>query len=156
MRVSFDFDDKGKIIKKVPTLDNVVQVDFLDPFKRVEAETFNAQKGIETEPCKAGGMNLCDIQDGDWVKLRGVNFGNGVKSFKASVASEKGGKIEVRIGGPEGLVLGICDVPATEGSQEWKEVTCKIRRITGAIDVCMKFVGGEGDLFNIDWWQFTK
>lgn len=153
---SFDFDDKGKIIKKVPTLDNVVQVGFLDPFERVEGETFNAQKGIETEPCKTGGMNLCDIQNGDWVKLRGVNFGDGVNSFKASVASEKGGKIEVRVGGPEGLVLGTCDVSATGGSQEWKEVSCNIRKITGAVDLCLKFLGDEGDLFNVDWWQFTK
>ena len=153
---SFDFDDEGKIIKKIPTLDNVVQVGFLDPFKRVEGETFNAQKGIEIEPCQAGGMNLCDIQNGDWVKLRGVNFGEGVKSFKVSVAGEKGGKIEVRVGSPEGLVLGTCDVSPTGGSQEWKEVSCQIRKITGVIDVCLKFVGGEGDLFNIDWWQFTK
>ncbi len=153
---SIDFDNDGKIVKKIPTLDNVVQVRFLDPFKRVEGETFNAQKGIETEPCKAGGMNLCDIQNGDWMKLRGVNFGDGVRSFKASVAGEKGGKIEVRVGSPEGLVLGTCNVSATGGPQEWKEVSCDMRRITGAIDVCLKFVGDEGDLFSIDWWQFTK
>lgn len=153
---SFDFDDEGRIIKVIPTYDNVVQAGFLDPFKRVEAETFNAQYGIETEPCKAGGMNLCDIQNGDWVKLRGVNFGDGVSSFKASVAGEKGGKIEVRVGSPEGLVLGTCEVSAAGGSQEWKEASCKIRRITGAIDLCLTFVGNEGDLFNVDWWQFTK
>ncbi|HML75050.1 MAG TPA: glycoside hydrolase family 43 protein [Anaerohalosphaeraceae bacterium] len=153
---SFDFDDKGKIIKKVPTFDGVVQVGFLDPFDRVEGETFNAQKGIETEPCKAGGMNLCDIQNGDWVKLRGVNFGDGVKSFTASVAGNKGGKIEVRVGGPEGLILGTCDVAAAGESQEWKEVGCSIRKVTGAIDLCLKFVGDEGDLFSIDWWQFRK
>ena len=153
---SFDFDDEGKIIKKVPTLDNVVQVGFIDPFQRVEGETFNAQKGIETEPCKAGGMNLCDIQSGDWVKLRGVDFGDGARSFKVSIAGEKGGKIEVRIGSSEGLLLGTCDVPATGGSQEWEEATTNIKRITGAIDVCLKFVGGDGDLFNVDWWQFSK
>lgn len=153
---SFDFDAEEKIIKKKPTLDNVVQVDHLDPFERVEGETFNAQKGIETELCKAGGMNLCDIQNGDWVKLRGVNMGDGVSSFKTSVAGENSGKIEVRIGGPEGLVLGTCDVSATGGSQQWKEVTCNIRKITGAIDVCLKFVGDEGDLFNVDWWQFVQ
>lgn len=153
---SFDFDDEGKIIKIIPTFDNVIQVGFLDPFKRVEAETFNAQKGIETEPCKAGGMNLCAIQNGDWVKLRGVNFGDGVSAFRASVAGEKGGTIEVRVGSPEGLVLGTCDVPATGGSQEWKEVSCRIRKITGAVDLCLKFVGDEGDLFHVDWWQFTK
>lgn len=153
---SFDFDDQGKIIKKVPTFDSVVQIGWLDPFKRVEAETFAAQKGIETEPCKAGGMNLCDIQNGDWVKLRGVNFGDGVSSFTASAAGGKGGKIEIRVGGPEGLLLGTCDIAAGGAPQEWKEVRGKIRKITGAVDVCLTFVGGEGDLFNVDWWQFEK
>jgi hypothetical protein len=101
-------------------------------------------------------MNLCDIQNGDWVKLRGVNFGDGVRSFNASVTGEKGGKIEVRVGGPDGLVLGTCEVSATGGPQEWKEVNCNIRKITGAVDVCLKFVGDEGDLFNVDWWRFKK
>jgi arabinoxylan arabinofuranohydrolase len=153
---SFRFDEQGKIIKKIPTYDSVVQVGFLDPFRRIEAETFNAQKGIKTEPCKAGGMNLCDIQNGDWVKLRGVNFGDGVNAFKASVAGTTGCKIEIRIGSSEGLLLGTCDVSATGGPQEWKESSCKIRRITGVIDLCLKFVGGEGDLFNVDWWQFER
>ena len=153
---SFDFDSEGKIIKKKATFDSVVQPEFLDPFSRTEEETFNAQKGVEAEPCKAGGMNLCDIQNGDWVKLRGVDFGDGVGSFKASVASETSGKIEIRIGGPEGLVLGTCDVSSSGGMQEWKEVSCKIRKITGVIDLCLKFVGDKGDLFNVDWWQFSR
>jgi len=152
---SFDFDDNGKIIKKVPTFDSVVQVGFLNPFDRVEGETFNAQKGIETQPCNAGGMNLCEIHNGDWVKLRGVNFGDGVKSFTASVVGKKGGKIAGRVGGPEGLILGTCDIAAGE-SQEWNEVTCSIRKITGVIDLCLKFVGGEGDLFSVDWWRFKN
>jgi len=153
---TFDFDARGRIIKKVPTFDSVVQVGFLDPFKRVEAETFNVQKGIETEPCTAGGMNLCDIQNDDWVKLRGVDFGDGVSSFTASAAGEKGGRIELRVGGPEGLLLGTCEIPADGSPQDWKEVDCKVRRITGVVDVCLKFVGGEGDLFNVDWWQFKR
>ena len=153
---SFDFDSEGKIIKKKATFDSVVQAEFLDPFSRTEGETFNAQKGVEAEPCKAGGMNLCDIQNGDWVKLRGVDFGDGVGSFKASVASETGGKMEIRVGGPEGLILGTCDVSSSGGMQEWKEVSCKIRKITGVIDLCLKFVGDKGDLFNVDWWQFSR
>ena len=153
---TFHFDDKGKIVKKVPTLDSVVQVEYLDPFIRVEGETFNAQKGIETEICETGGLNLCDIQNGDWIKLRGVDFSDGAKSFIASVAGEKGGKIEIRVGNPDGLVLGTCEVSATGGPQEWKAASCNIRKITGVIDVCLKFVGDGGDLFNVDWWQLKK
>ncbi len=152
---TFSFDDQGKIIKKIPTLNNVVQVEFLNPFDRVEAETFNLQQGVETEPCPAGGMMLSDLQAGDWLSLRGVRV-DGVKSFKASVAGVKGGKIEVRVGGPEGLLLGTCEVAAHERTELWHEVNCDIRRITGVVDLCLVFTGAQGDLFQLDWWQFTK
>ena len=39
------------------TTNGIAQLGHLDPFVRVEAETFNAQRGVETEPCSEGGMN---------------------------------------------------------------------------------------------------
>jgi arabinoxylan arabinofuranohydrolase len=47
-------------------------------------------------------------------------------------------------------------VVSTGGPQEWKEVGCSIRKITGAVDLCLRFTGGEGDLFSVDWWQFER
>ena len=74
----------GTIQKVTFTTDGVKQLGHLDPYVRVEAETTNAQSGVETEPCMAGGMDLTNLENGDWVKLRGVDFGSpGAESFRA-------------------------------------------------------------------------
>lgn len=68
---------------------------------------------------------------------RGMNFGDGVKSFKASVVSEKGGKIEIRVGGPDrkAWCWGYARFSLPGNRREYKDVGCAVRKITGAIDV---------------------
>jgi arabinoxylan arabinofuranohydrolase len=153
-----DFQDDGKIVRITSakyTTDGVPQVGTLDPYVRVEAETMNAQKGIETEACSAGGMNVTDISSGDWVRVRGVNFGTpGAKTFTAQIAAASaGGVIELRSGSETGTLLGSCSVPATGGSTTWKTVTCDVTGATGVVsDLYLKFTGGN---FKFDYWQFT-
>lgn len=151
----FSFKADGSIEKVTYTEDGVPQVGHVNPFARVEAETFAAQSGIETEPCSAGGMNLCQISNGDWVKIRGVDFARGAKRFVAKVAcAGEGGKIEIRLEGPEGKVVGTCEVGKTGGAQEWKNAVCTVSGLAGVKDLCLRFTGGEGDLFNLDSWIF--
>src|SRR6185503_17620038 len=54
----------GTIQKVTFTTDGVKELGHLDPYVRVEAETANAQSGIETEPCMAGGMDLTSLDNG--------------------------------------------------------------------------------------------
>lgn len=154
----FGFNDDGSIIKLTYTEDGVKQVGNLDPYRRVEAETFNAQKGIETEKCSQGGLNLTDIENGDWVRLKGVDFGNdGEKSFTACAASEsKGGMIELRLDGFDGKLIGTCKINGTVGWQNWKDVKCDISDAKGVHDLYLVFAGDDGYLFSFDWWQFAK
>jgi arabinoxylan arabinofuranohydrolase len=164
----------GSIQQVSLTSDAMPQVGYLDPYVRVEGETFNAQNGIDTEPCKEGGMNVRDIQNGDWIRIKGVDFGNGgARNFTASVASAaQGGKIELRVGAPDGPLLGTCEVTGTGGQQTWKTVTCGVNHARGIQDLYLKFTGtaptnpagannlsatpAVPSLFSIDWWQFTK
>ena len=89
----FSFNDDGTIKKVAYTTNGVAQLGHLDPFARVEGETFNAQSGVETEPCSEGGMNLTDLNNGDWVRIVGVDFGTkGAKKFSARVASAGAGR----------------------------------------------------------------
>ncbi len=152
----FTYKPDGKIEPVKYTKDGVAQIGHVNPFQRNEAETFNAQKGIETEPCSEGGMNLTNIENGDWVKIKGVDFGLKVaKEFSALVASEtKGGKIEVRLGAPDGKLVGTCDVPNTGGAQKWQTVSCKVTGFTGVQDLYLVFTGGSGPLMNVDAWMF--
>ena len=149
-----NFNSDGTIKQVTYTTDGVPQVGKLNPYARVEAETFNAQSGIETETSSAGGMDVTQIANGDWLKLRGVDFGTaGAKTFSASVASTAtGGSIELRLDSPTGMLVGTCPVPSTGGAQAWMTTTCDVSGATGVKDLVLKFGGGS---FNFDYWQFT-
>lgn len=151
-----NFNEDGSIQRVVYTTNGVAQIGRLDPYQRVEGETFNAQRGVETEPCREGGMNLTDLQSGDWVRVVGVDFGaQGAKKFNARVASaEEGGSIELRLGGPEGRLIGTCKAENTGGWQTWKTVSCDVSGATGVQDLCLKFTGGDKSLLNLDYWRF--
>ncbi|MGC4074886.1 MAG: glycoside hydrolase family 43 protein [Nibricoccus sp.] len=152
----FTFNDDGSIQKVAYTSDGPPQKGHLNPYVRVEAETFADQLGIETEPCSAGGMNLTHVENGDWILIKGVEFGSkGAKRFTASVASaETGGTIELRLGSPTGKLIGTCKVSGTGGWQAWKSVSCKVSDATGVQDLYLKFEGGNKQLLNIDHWKF--
>ena len=127
----------------------------LDPFQKTEAECFCWEEGIETESCSNGGLNIANIENGDYVKIKGVDFGDGADTFTASVASAtSGGKIELRIDKADGELIGTCDVPGTDGWQSWQEVSTQVE-VSGQHDLYMKFTGESGFLFNVDWWKFS-
>ena len=152
----FTFAEDGSINKVTYTTNGVAQLGHLDPYARTEGETFSAQSGVETEPCSTGGVNLAVVDNGDWVKVTGVEFGTkGPKRFIANVASaEQGGNIELRLGGPDGKLIGTCKVDNTGGWQTWKSIACEVSGATGAQDLYLKFVGGEKPLLNLDHWKF--
>lgn len=132
------------------------QVGTLSPYVRQEAETIAWESGIETEPAGEGGMNVGWIENGDWIKVKGAAFGTGAASFNARVASAgSGGTIELRLDNPTGTAVGGCKVPVTGGWQTWTSVSCPVNGATGTHDLYLRFTGGSGYLFNVNWWQFT-
>jgi arabinoxylan arabinofuranohydrolase len=151
-----NFGSDGKIEQVKYTTDGVPQIGSLDPYVRVEAETMNAQSGIETETCSEGGMDVTQIANGDWIRLRGVDFGTaGATSFTARVAAAAaGGSIELRLGSATGTLIGTCSVPATGGTQTWANTTCSVSGATGVKDLYLKFAGSG--TFNLNYWQFSN
>jgi arabinoxylan arabinofuranohydrolase len=151
---NLNFDTDGTIRKVTYTTDGITQIGHLNPYVRVEAETTNAQNGIETENCSEGGMNVTNIGSGDWIRVRGVDFGsNGAESFGARVASTASdGKIELRLDSATGTVVGSCSVPSTGGAQTWANTTCPVTGASGIKDLYLRFVGGG---FNLNYWQFV-
>jgi len=149
------FNDDGTIKQVTYTTNGVAQNGRLNPFARVEGETFSAQSGVETESCSEGGMNLSDLNHGDWVKVVGVDFGaKGAKKFNVRVSSaEQGGSIELRLGDVDGKLIGTCKVANTGGWQSWKNASCDVSDATGVQDLYLKFTGGDKPLFNLDFWK---
>ena len=150
------FDADGGIRRVEYTTNGVAQIAPLNPFTRVEGETFCAQSGVETAAGRDGGMYLTELDNGDWIKVAGIDFGTkGPKKFLARVASAAGGgNIELRLGEREGRLIGTCKVNSTGGDEEWKEVSCEVSDVTGVHDLYFVFTGGEKPLLNLDYWKF--
>jgi beta-xylosidase/glucan-binding YG repeat protein/uncharacterized protein YjdB len=147
----------------------ISQLKNLDPYNRVEAETIGWQKGITTEDCTAlrsdvsaqeAGVNLdvTSINNGDWLAVSNADFGSdGARTFKANVASDKGGKIEIHLDSVDGQLVGTLNVDSTGGNQDWKIVQCNLDKfVQGVHSIFFKFTGdGSDNLFNFDYWQFS-
>ena len=101
-------------------------------------------------------MAVTSINNGDYIKVKGVNFGTGAVSFDARVASaSSGGNIELRLDSQTGTLVGTCAVQGTGGLQTWATKSCAVSGATGIHDLYLKFTGGSGALFNFNWWKFT-
>lgn len=138
------------------TTDGPQQISTLSPYVRQEAETIAWSKGVETEVCSEGGINVSYINNGDYIKVNGVDFGNGATSFTAGVASAtSGGNIELRLGSESSTLIGTCTVSNTGDWQTRTSVTCHVSGATGTHNLFFYFTGSTTDfLFNFNWWQF--
>ncbi|PTN05909.1 glycoside hydrolase family 43 protein [Mangrovibacterium marinum] len=152
----FTYKADGRIPLITPTKEGVIKsVTNLSPFKKVEAETIAWSEGLKTAGNSQSGVYVTNIDNGDYLTLRSVDFGEGAKTFVARVASgAQGGQIEIRMDNPNGELLGIVKVSNTGGWQNWSAVKGKVKAVAGIHDLCLLFKGAEGELFNFDWWKF--
>ncbi|KFZ16201.1 hypothetical protein V501_02343 [Pseudogymnoascus sp. VKM F-4519 (FW-2642)] len=155
----FRYNANGTIPTINMTTAGADQIAPLDPYVRQEAETNAWSWRLSTEVCAEGGMDVTNITNGDYIKVKGVDFGprRGPLSFSARVASAgNGGSLELRLGGPTGTLVGTCPVSNTGSSQTWTTVTCAVNGARGKQDLYFVFTGGSGNLFNFDYWLFRK
>ncbi len=160
----FEYTADGKIPEINMTEEGPDAIETLNPYQRTEAETIAWGNGIETEKCSAGGVNICDIQNGDNIKVENVDFGeDGAGMFTASVACGsqpeimKGGSVELRLDSLKGTVIGELPVSYTGGWDSWKEKSTAVSNVSGVHDLFLVFKGEHGgDLFHMDYWKFTK
>lgn len=158
-----EYNDDFTIKTVTPTQQGPKQLKFVNAYERNEAETFAAQSyllpGIEVEDVKdiKDDRAVTEINNGDWIKIGGVDFGTGAKQFTARVAAAAAGSaVEIRLDSTEGTIVGTCDVAATGGFDKWINASCEVNGATGVHDLYLKFVGGSGFLFNLNWWQFSN
>jgi len=151
----FTFNEDGAIPRITNTMEGVKPVGTLDPYSRQEAETIAWEQGIETETDSTTGVYVTRINNSDYIKVRQVDFDKGAASFTASIAAVvPGGSIDIRLDSLAGKLLGTCAVKNTAG--HWESQSAKVTRTKGIHYVYFIFKGGEGDLFNFDWWKFNK
>ncbi len=151
----FTYGADGSIPRIEMTDNGPSAVATLNPFEQVEAETIANSSGLKTEVCTdtGGGMNVTNIHDGDYIKVKDVDFLDGVTSFDARVSSAGGtAQIELHLDSESGPSIGTCDV---SGASEWTTKTCPVSGEGGTHDLYLKFKGGGGELFKFNWWKFT-
>jgi fibronectin type 3 domain-containing protein len=133
-----------------------VSVTVTTPPTRIEAENYSSQSGIQTETCSEGTLDVGSINSGDWCIYNGLNFGPGTLRLNARVASAgSGGTIEVRLGATNGTLVGAITVPITGGWQSWTTASTALTNVSGVQNLALRFVGGSGYLFNVNWLEFT-
>jgi arabinoxylan arabinofuranohydrolase len=152
----FTFSSDGGIPCVINTVEGVKPVHNLNPYVRQEAETIAWEQGIETATNKATGVYVTDIDNGDYIKLRHVDFGRGPKSFEARVApAAAGGTIELHLDSLTGTLIGTLEITTTGDGQQWITKSCTISNAKGVHDLYFRFTGEAKDLFNFDWWRFS-
>jgi hypothetical protein len=153
----FTYNEDGTIPQINMTLAGPAQVGHLNPYDTTQAETICWASGVKTEKCSEGGIDVCKIENGDYIKVKGVDFGtNSATKFEARVASaSNGGSIEIYLDTMTNQPVGTCSVTGTGGAQTWVTKSCTISDAKGVHNVFFKFKGGSGSLFNFNWWKFT-
>jgi len=152
----FKFNADGSIPLIIATKDGVKEsISNVNPYQKVEAETIAFSEGVKTASDSKTGVYVTKINNGDYIKVRSVDFGKGAKAFEASVASaSKGGQMEIRLNSIDGELLGVLGVINTGGLDNWAVQSCKVKKTKGIYDLYFIFKGGEGELYNFDWWKF--
>jgi len=146
-------------IQEVPYFKDVKveQIEHFNPYRRVEAETMAWGYGLKAENHKNGGLYITDIDNNEYLCVRGVDFGKkGAKKFSVSAACvKKGGMIEIRLDSTEGPVIGSVSISPTGGLDIYKQMSCRIKNAKGVHDLYFCFKGEKGNkLFNLDYWEF--
>lgn len=154
----FKYNSDGSFPTIAPTTAGPQALINLNPFVQTEAETIAWESGVQTEVTTdtGGGMDVTSINNGDYIKVRSVDFGTGATSFDARVAaSTSGGSIELHLESLTGASIGTCAIAGTGGAQTWATTSCTVTSTTGVHDLFLKFTGsGSGALFNFNWWKF--
>ena len=141
------------VVKLSPT--DVVHVEPISAFETIEAESYNAQEGIQTEDTEGGGQNIGFIENGDWAVYRNISFGTGAKSFRMR-ASGNPAAVEIYTGSISGEPAAKVNFPGTSGYADYQDFEFTIPEIRGTTSLYLRFTGGEGYLLNMDSFSFGK
>lgn len=146
------------------------QIEWFNPYQRVEAETMawgyglkSAKMGIPNTgvvadmPFSTGKRNMYifDIDEGEFIKLRGVDFQGGAKRFSIFAATTGQCDVTIRLDSQSGPVVGKVKISNTGSVDTYKEFRCKVKGATGVHDLFLTFSNPQGDT-HLDCWRFEK
>jgi arabinoxylan arabinofuranohydrolase len=144
----------GRIDLVNGTRTGVKQVGHFDPYQTTIAATMAVMAGINTEEYDTADgrrVRVTDIHTGDWIALRGVNFGaEGAKKFWCRVTPPSTrGIIQIKQGSLDGPAVGYVIIEPGAATVEID----LLRTVLGIQDLIFVFYGTG---FKFEEWRFIK
>lgn len=136
---------EGKLGPVKGTMKGIAQLEALNPYQRVSAQTMYRQAGLTVTGYGPEARTVATT--GDWMQLKGVDFAQGAKRFTLCAASETGGAVRVTTNALDGDVL--CEFTLPAGHEG--EITVDCASVQGNTDLYLMFAGNV----TADWWQMA-
>lgn len=132
------------------------QIGTFNPFRKVEAETMAWGYGLKTAPNTEKSLSVVDVNSGEYICVRGVDFGkNKARRFEVSALPLKGGNLKIRLDAPDGKIVGNVNIPQVNGTSKYELYSCEVNTVSGVHDLYFSFEGENNkDLFELDYWKF--
>lgn len=135
-------------------------IHYLDPFKRVEAETKSWVGGITVDKTdgytiirhvatESGNVYLTNMNSNFYTKVRSVDMGDGADRIIISTRGN-GGKIELHSESETGPLLATLNIPA---SSKWTETSYNLTNAAGIADL---FFVVKQSGFDFDYWYMES
>lgn len=132
------------------------QIGTFNPFRKVEAETMAWGYGLKTAPNADKSLSVVDVNNGEYICVRGVNFGkNKARCFEVSALPLEGGNLKIRLDAPDGKIVGNVNIPKGNETSKYELYSCEVNAVSGIHDLYLSFEGENNkDLFELDYWKF--
>lgn len=132
------------------------QIGTFNPFRKVEAETMAWGYGLKTAPNADKSLSVVDVNNGEYICVRGVNFGkNKARRFEVSALPLEGGNLKIRLDAPDGKIVGNVNIPQENETSKYELYSCEVNAVSGIHDLYLSFEGENNkDLFELDYWKF--
>ena len=152
-----EYYEDGSIKPIDADMKGVSQLKAFSPYSEVAGTTIGWNSGIAPRDLGDNNMVLSSVNNGDWLAIGGVDFGeNGAETFEAEIAGLAGGSIELRLDSPDGELIGTLDVKSGNGD-EFTTLSCSVENAVGEHTLFFVYSGeGEDELMEVQSWQFTE
>lgn len=132
------------------------QIGTFNPFRKVEAETMAWGYGLKTFPNADKSLSVVDVNNGEYICVRGVDFGkNKARRFEVSALPLEGGNLKIRLDAPDGKIVGNVNIPQGNETSKYELYSCEVNAVSGIHDLYLSFEGENNkDLFELDYWKF--
>lgn len=156
-----EVNEDGSLRRVIPDKYGIKQLKHFNPYQETKAVTMSNQGGIsiythkKTSFKEAALISLSDIDNGDWIEVRGVDFGKeGPSTLTLEYSCEgEGGAIRVSLDKLGENVIGYAKIEPTKSKDSFQKITIEVNPITDVHNLYFEFVG-SGYLFHS--WSFAK